>query len=146
MAKDEVSLLPLGTILKLKNDEISRIIVARAIKKDNSGIILDRYKVAPHPEGDTPNTEVFSIEADQIEKVIFKGYSDEADEKFLNQLIKMMDKTPAKVSAEEQVEQSSVVLEKQVAPEASGSAVSSTASQINQQSLLDDDPFYKFRG
>lgn len=85
--------LPLGSVLKLKdttNDTLYYFIVARAIAKNGNGEIVSRYKVAPHPFGDIPTQEVFSIEVEQIIEVLFEGFSDKTDEEFLENLLSQM--------------------------------------------------------
>ncbi|QDK71387.1 DUF4176 domain-containing protein [Lactococcus protaetiae] len=133
MTEHEVRLLPLGSIVEIKEESKPHIIVARAIKKEKESL-RDRYRVAPYPEGDTPNTLVYSIEAEQIQKVVFKGYSSEADQAFLDGLIDMIEKgiVPQKTAV------------KTVEDESFKISVPQTQEELVE--LLDDDPFYKFRG
>lgn len=122
--------LPLGSVLKLKetaNDSLYYFIVARAIAKNEKGEVVSRYKVAPHPFGDVPSQEVFSIEVGQIVEVVFEGFSNETDKKFLENLLSQMNSSSSlpKKNYESEVE-------KNIDPEVTERA-------------KNEDPFYYFR-
>lgn len=123
--------LPLGSILRLEepeNDQILYVVVARAIAKNDLDEIFSRYKVAPHPFGDVPSQEVFTVSADQIAEVIFEGYSDQKDQEFIDDLLIKMANGPI------------------VVPEAPESEViPEPAPILNEAEQLQADPFYKFR-
>ncbi|EOH97197.1 hypothetical protein BCR22_02615 [Enterococcus plantarum] len=123
--------LPLGSILRLEepeNDQILYVVVARAIAKNEMDAIFSRYKVAPHPFGDVPSQEVFTISADQIAEVIFEGYSDQNDQEFLEDLLVKMANGPI------------------VVPEAPEPEVIQEPEPIlDEAEQLQEDPFYKFR-
>lgn len=122
--------LPLGSVLKLKdttNDTLYYFIVARAIAKNGNGEIVSRYKVAPHPFGDIPTQEVFSIEVEQIMEVLFEGFSDKTDGEFLENLLSQMNG-----SAESFQKDSEPEVEK-------SSELEKTEMETN------GDPFYYFR-
>lgn len=89
---------------------------------------MPRYKVAPHPVGDIPTEEVFSIEDSQIVEVVFEGYENEADKDFLDDLLGRMSNAPA---------QAPVQQKEQTAPQ--------TSPEEEEQEKLKKDPFYKFR-
>lgn len=96
--------LPLGSVLKLKDtidDTLYYFIVARAIAKNGSGEIVARYKVAPHPVGDIPTQEIFSIEVEQIVEVLFEGFSNETDKEFLDNLLSQMANVSEKINYSE---------------------------------------------
>ncbi|MPQ22114.1 DUF4176 domain-containing protein [Carnobacterium divergens] len=123
--------LPLGSILRLEEPEDNQmlyLVVARAIAKNEMDDIFSRYKVAPHPFGDVPSQEVFTIGADQIAEVIFEGYSDQKDQEFLDDLLLKMANGPI------------------VVPEAPESeAIQEPEPIIDETEQLQKDPFYKFR-
>lgn len=123
--------LPLGSMLQLKeteDDSLLYFIVARAIAKNNTGEIVPRYKVAPHPYGDTPNQEVFSIDATQIVKVLFEGYENNKDVEFVENMFERMTNT---------LEQSN--------SKTNSSPINVNKSQEEEIENLRKDPFYKFR-
>lgn len=99
--------LPLGSMLKLKeteDDSLLYFVVARAIAKNEADEIVPRYKVAPHPYGDVPNQEVFSIDDIQIVEIIFEGYEDEKDSDFVEELIGRMTNAPKQPIVQKKVE------------------------------------------
>ncbi|WP_458102754.1 hypothetical protein [Enterococcus faecalis] len=89
--------------------------------------MVSRYKVAPHPFGDIPTQEVFSIEVEQIMEVLFEGFSDKTDEEFLENLLSQMNG-----SAESFPKDSESEVEK-------SSELEKTEMETN------GDPFYYFR-
>lgn len=116
--------LPLGSMLQLKeteDDSLLYFIVARAITKNSTGEIVPRYKVAPHPCGDTPNQEVFSINATQIVKVLLEGFENDKDKEFVENMLEKMVNSPKQVASKEK-----------------------TVSK-GEVEKLKVDPFYKFR-
>lgn len=127
--------LPLGSILRLQDtgdDQLLYLVVARAIAKNEVDEIISRYKVAPHPFGDVPSQEVFTVSADQIVEVVFEGYSDQEDEAFLNELLERMANGPAPVAAP-------------ITPEPEISEEAEVVIVMDENQKLQEDPFYKFR-
>ena len=104
------------------------LVVARAIAKNEMDDIFSRYKVAPHPFGDVPSQEVFTISADQIAEVIFEGYSDQKDQEFLDDLLLKMANGP-------------IVVPEAPEPE----EIQEPEPIIDETEQLQKDPFYKFR-
>ncbi|WP_172209933.1 DUF4176 domain-containing protein, partial [Lactococcus hodotermopsidis] len=49
---EELSLLPLGTAVKIKNDESAYVIIARIFRKQEDERFLPIYKGVPHPFGE----------------------------------------------------------------------------------------------
>lgn len=84
--KDE--LLPLGTLVLLKDTNRQLIITGRMQKlaADPSGEIWD-YSGCAYPRGFMSNNDSYAFNADQIEKVYFRGYEDEDEIKYNKQLI-----------------------------------------------------------
>lgn len=123
--------LPLGSILRLEEVEDNQslyLVVARAIAKNELDEIFSRYKVAPHPFGDVPSQEVFTISANEIAEVMFEGYSDQNDQDFLDDLLIKMANGPV------------------VIPDDPAIVVFQEPEPIIDESVkLREDPFYKFR-
>lgn len=88
-------LLGLGSIVRIENERTSGlfVILARgAYRADNERPEVEpRYLVAPHPFGEAPDQETFPLLAREIQAVIFEGYSDDADEAFLADLLDQME-------------------------------------------------------
>lgn len=124
--------LPLGSILRLVgtgDDQLLYFVVARAIAKNEEEKVISRYRVAPHPFGDVPSQEVFSIHADQITEVLFEGFQNQDDEEFLDDLLKQLRDAPTRPQ---------LVQEEQPVP------IVETI-KINEEERLKEDPFYQFR-
>ena len=124
--------LPLGSILRLvgtEDDQLLYFVVARAIAKNEEENVISRYRVAPHPFGDVPSQEVFSIHADQITEVLFEGFQNQDDEEFLDDLLRQLKEAqnhPLPVQEEP-------------------SAPIAETVEINEEERLKEDPFYQFR-
>lgn len=124
--------LPLGSILSLvgtEDDQLLYFVVARAIVKNEEEKVIARYRVAPHPFGDVPSQEVFSIHADQITEVLFEGFQNQDDEEFLDDLLRQLRDSSTRPL---------LVQEEQPVP------IVETI-KINEEETLKEDPFYQFR-
>lgn len=122
--------LPLGSVLKLdgtENNEQLYFIVARAVAKNEEGITA-RYRVAPHPYGDVPSQEVFSINANQIIEVLFEGFHDQADKVFLDDLLVRISQAQ---NQQPPVQEEKVPIVENI--------------EKNEEEQLNEDPFYQFR-
>ncbi|EPI09171.1 DUF4176 domain-containing protein [Enterococcus faecalis] len=126
--------LPLGSMVYLEDKDaygtMLFLIVARAIASNEHGEIISRYKVAPHPFGDIPSEQIFSIKSGDISEVVFEGFSNEDDNQFLEDLIGQM--TNAKSNPTTPQTKSTVIPESQEVEEV-------------EKEKLKADPFYKFR-
>ena len=112
----------------MQQNPLLYFVVARAIKKNESDEIVPRYRVAPHPHGDVPTQEVFSIEVTQIVEVLFEGYENERDVDFVEDLIGRMTNSPKQFTVQKKVE---------TQPE--------KTPEEDEKEKLKRDPFYKFR-
>ncbi|MBF0777456.1 DUF4176 domain-containing protein [Streptococcus cuniculi] len=134
MTKLKEPFLPLGTVVTLVDtmefepEHSTYFIVARAIIKNSEEEIVPRYRVAPHPYGDIPSQEILSINADEIEDILFKGFENAEDEAFVNMLL---DKMKNYVSNPTQGS-----LQKPDQPQ---------KKVVSEQERLAKDPFYKFK-
>lgn len=124
--------LPLGSILRLvgtEDDQLLYFVVARAIAKNEEEKVISRYRVAPHPFGDVPSQEVFSIHADQITEVLFEGFQNQDDEEFLDDLLKQLRDAPTRPPLVQEEQPVQIV----------------ETIKINEEERLKEDPFYQFR-
>lgn len=77
-----MKLLPLGSVVKLKNGEQKIMITVRLPLYNNEGTIgYFEYGGCLFPNGQVDQKTYFFNEAD-IEEVYFKGYIDESEEEF----------------------------------------------------------------
>lgn len=131
MKETGVKLLPLGSIVRIEEPEATQtfyLVIARAIAKNESDEVFSRYKVAPHPYGDVPSQEIFTINADQISEIVFEGYSNQQDQEFLDNLFVKM--STSEISVPDTHESEIIPEEEPI---------------ISEQQRLQEDPFYKFR-
>ena len=88
-------LLGLGSIVRLNNESVSGlfVVLARgAYRPDNEkDAVVPRYLVGPHPYGEAPDRETFPILDDEVQEVVFEGYTDTADVAFLEDLLDQME-------------------------------------------------------
>ena len=76
MLKEE--LLPVGSIVLLKEAKRKVVIIGFAVVENGSNEIWD-YLGAPYPIGVISNDRNLIFNREQIQKVVFVGYSDEED-------------------------------------------------------------------
>ncbi len=77
--------LPIGSVVLLKNGTKKVMIYGRKQIATESGKMYD-YVACFYPEGNVSDDYTFLFDHENIEKVIFEGYSDEEDKKFLMNL------------------------------------------------------------
>ena len=77
--------LPVGSVILLKGASRPVVIIGFTAKEDDSDTIWD-YVGCAYPFGVMGKEENLLFQRDNIEKVIFKGYSDEEGNKYLKLL------------------------------------------------------------
>jgi len=77
--------LPLGTVVLLKNGTKKIMIYGRKQIQASTGDIFD-YVACLYPEGNISAEYTFLFNEDQIDEVIFKGFSNEEEKQFLQVL------------------------------------------------------------
>lgn len=78
-------LLPLGSVVKLKNGDIKLMIISRAPLYEQDGVIgYFDYSSCIYPTGQVENQTYF-FNNENIEKVYFEGYKDEQEKLFQKQ-------------------------------------------------------------
>ena len=83
---DIKELLPIGSIVLLKNGEKKLIIIGiKPVDKTNNNAMYD-YLAVPYPEGYIKDTLTFFVNHDKIEQVIARGYEDEERTEFIEKL------------------------------------------------------------
>ncbi|WP_460280046.1 DUF4176 domain-containing protein, partial [Clostridium sp. CTA-5] len=85
-SKDE--LLPLGTVVLLKNSNRELVITGRMqrLAGDSNEKIWD-YSGCAYPKGIMSDDDSYGFNTDQIEKVYFRGYEDKDEIEYNKQLI-----------------------------------------------------------
>ena len=72
-----MSILPIGTIVYLKEGSQKLMILNRGVTIEQNGEnVLFDYSAAFYPE------QLFYFNRDDVDKVVYKGYSDEEEERF----------------------------------------------------------------
>lgn len=76
-------LLPLGTVLYLKDGTVKVVVINRAIVFEVDGEQqLFEYEGCRFPEGSNGDDGRFYFNNSDIEKVVYKGYEDEEEQRF----------------------------------------------------------------
>lgn len=78
-------LLPMGSVVLLREGLQKLVVIGRGVvyKDQASGAdAFADYMAASYPSGTNPKTTIFFNHED-IDKVVFKGYSDDEEERFL---------------------------------------------------------------
>lgn len=82
--------LPLGTVVLLKNGNKEIMIYGRKQYDINRKVIWD-YIACLYPEGNINENYQFLFNNEDIDKVIFKGFSDEKEIKYCEELNNLKD-------------------------------------------------------
>lgn len=77
--------LPLGSIVRLKGGSKKMMIYGRAQKAGANGKMYD-YLACLYPQGFIKANMLLCFNEDQIEEVLFTGYSDEEEPQFVERL------------------------------------------------------------
>ena len=78
-------LLPIGSVVRLKKGTKCLVIMGVKQKELTTGETYD-YIALPYPEGFINRDTIFYVEHDKIEEVVFKGYSNEERDEFIEAL------------------------------------------------------------
>lgn len=84
MTKNSPVLLPLGTAVRIKDDDSIYIIISRGFQKKGEEIIAG-YRGVPHPFGENSKYKTLVISSKSITEVVKRGYEDKLDERFIDQ-------------------------------------------------------------
>lgn len=91
----EGTLLGLGSMVRLDLESHSGlfVVLARGAYRSDPEqlVVVPRYLVGPHPYGEAPDQETFPVLAGEIAEVVFAGYTDDADDAFLADLLDQME-------------------------------------------------------
>lgn len=81
MTEKSPELLPLGTAVKIKDDDSLYIIISRGFQK-NDDQLLAGYAGVPHPYGEGSKYKKMTIATKDILEVVHRGYEDDLDKDF----------------------------------------------------------------
>lgn len=138
MSDKKSQLLPLGTAVKIKNDDSYYIIISRGFQKKN-GEIVSGYAGIPHPYGQNSQYKTMIISTDIITEVVHQGYEDELDMAFTKEQIKKIVDAPQK-------KQVSMITEDTNSREKAPSLLVSTkTTDVQKKSEHPYDPFYELK-
>lgn len=91
---ERIELLPLGSIVYLKEGNKKVLIIARGlVAKNNDGFVFFDYGGVPYPEG-LQNDQMAYFQHESVSKVVFKGYTDLDDEATVEKIYDYMEKYP----------------------------------------------------
>ena len=77
-----MSILPIGTIAYLKDGSQKLMILNRGVTiEQNAESVLFDYSAAFYPMGLNPE-QLFYFNRDDVDKMVYKGYGDEEEERF----------------------------------------------------------------
>ncbi len=81
MNKDMMGVLPLGSVVLLKDAKRYLVVMGYLIIEEGTNKVWD-YMGCAYPIGAISSDAILTFDTNQIEKVIFKGFSDEEGENF----------------------------------------------------------------
>lgn len=84
----EVKLLPLGSAVRLKDNENIYIIISRGCRRENNQLVIG-YAGVPHPYGQNRRYKSIVITPADIEEVVQKGYEDDQDQIYFDEQSKL---------------------------------------------------------
>lgn len=84
MSKISPVLLPLGTAVRIKDDDSIYIIISRGFQKKGEEIAAG-YRGVPHPFGESSRYKTLVISSKSITEVVKRGYEDKLDERFIEE-------------------------------------------------------------
>ncbi len=91
---ERVELLPLGSVVYLKEGNKKVLIIARGlVTRKGDGMIYFEYGGVPYPEG-LQDDQMAYFQHDAITKVVFKGYTDMDDEATVEKIYAYLDRHP----------------------------------------------------
>ena len=81
-----VGLLPIGSVVRIKGEESSFMIVGYfSVQNDNPDRVWD-YVGVLFPQGCLDTTQTYTFDKEQIEEIQYIGYEDEEQKQFIMQL------------------------------------------------------------
>ncbi|WP_431245762.1 DUF4176 domain-containing protein [Leifsonia xyli] len=88
-------LLPLGSAVKMEDDDRIYIVIARGFQKLEKGFLAG-YKGVQHPLGAIPDAKEVVIRQPQIAEVVHRGYENPDDAVFAQKQLEVAKVPPAK--------------------------------------------------
>ncbi|MDR2833703.1 MAG: DUF4176 domain-containing protein [Streptococcaceae bacterium] len=128
MSEEKPILLPLGTAVKIKNDESIYILISRGFQKNGAEMIAG-YAGVPHPFGQNSKYKTVIISTQDILEIVQKGFENELDADFI----------------QEQLENATAAPKKKVDTQEEGSLgakAKEKKTEANEQPFDPYDPFY----
>lgn len=141
MSKDP-ELLPLGSAVKIEDDDGLYVVIARGFQKLEKGFLAG-YKCVPHPLGAMPDVKEVVVRQPQITEVVHRGYESPDDAALAKKLLEVA-KAPAAKQPPPPEPDLTIDLSKPVRP---ASAAPQTPAESAPAALVADprDPFSELR-
>lgn len=140
MTKSSPVLLPLGTAVRIKDDDSIYIIISRGFQKKGEEIIAG-YRGVPHPFGENSKYKTLVISSKSITEIVKRGYEDKLDERFIDEQLANALDAPAGSAPKETAK-----IVQTAIPTAEAEAKKVPKSiPVKKESEHPYDPFYKLK-
>ena len=92
-----MSILPIGTIVYLKEGSQQLMILNGGVSIEQNGeSVLFDYSAAFYPMGLNPE-QLFYFNREDVDRIVFKGYSDEEEDRFVELYLQWLEENKEKV-------------------------------------------------
>ena len=92
-----MSILSIGTIVYLKEGSQKLMILNRGVTIEQNGeSVLFDYSAAFYPMGLNPE-QLFYFNREDVDRIVFKGYSDEEEDRFVELYLQWLEENKEKV-------------------------------------------------
>ncbi|URZ08863.1 DUF4176 domain-containing protein [Clostridium felsineum] len=142
MTKSSPVLLPLGTAVRIKDDDSIYIIISRGFQKKGEETIAG-YRGVPHPFGENSKYKTLVISSKSITEVVKRGYEDKLDEKFIDEQLANALDAPAGLTKKEPIKVVEAVMPK--AQVEAKQVPKSAPIPVKREPEQPYDPFYKLK-
>ena len=102
MLKETTQLLPIGSVVMLKNGSKEVMITGFFIVSEKDPSVIYDYSACLYPEGIINSNENLLFNHDQIEKILFLGYMSEKEKTFKQKLAEGVKKLESMSNADSQ--------------------------------------------
>ena len=119
--------IPLGSAIKIDDDENVYVIISRAFMRTEEGGIIAGYQAILYPHGYGKQYKIQIIREDQITEVVTKGYADDREQGLIKDRLEELEKR---------------MQEQKNNPQG---VISNASQEVKEEELLLQDPFYKFK-
>ncbi|KHD34522.1 hypothetical protein NL50_16925 [Clostridium acetobutylicum] len=144
MTKSSPVLLPLGTAVRIKDDDSIYIIISRGFQKRGEESIAG-YRGVPHPFGENSKYKTLVISSKSITEVVQRGYEDKLDEKFIDEQLKKALDAPTASTKKEPVKEPVKIVETAMPKAEAEVKKVPKSTPVKKEPENPYDPFYKLK-